>query len=263
MDMTGRIPARAAKLAGALLAATAAAALAAGTADAALIYNNQPTPKPKNLSSIGFEATSTSEFGGQVEFAGTNRTSPTVSVLMSSWACQNLQGGAACATTPHSSFSWPITLNVYEVGSENSVGALIATTTESVNVPFRPSAGKHCPVNSEGDVGYGSQCYHGLAFKANFSLPGVTVPSKAIISVAYNTSDYGSAPTHEASVGEDSLNVALSGTPSVGSDPLPGDAYVNSSWSAMYGGLGTPGTFSIAGEWAEYQPVFKIQAKAH
>jgi hypothetical protein len=263
MDMPGRIPARAAKLAGALLAATAAAALAAGTADAALIYNNQPTPKPKNLSSIGFEATSTSEFGGQVEFAGTNRTSPTVSVLMSSWACQNLQGGAACATTPHSSFSWPITLNVYDVGPENSVGALISSTTESVNVPFRPSAGKHCPVNPEGDVGYGSQCYHGLAFKANFSLAGVTLPSKAIISVAYNTSDYGYAPTHEANVGEDSLNVALSGTPSVGTDPLPEDAYINSTYEAEYGGLGTPGTFSIAGEWAEYQPVFKIQAKAH
>jgi hypothetical protein len=261
--MTGRIPARAAKLAGALLAATAAVALAAGTADAALIYNNVPTPKPKNLASIGFEATSTSEFGGLVEFAGTTRKSPTVSVLMSSWACQNLQSGAACATTPHSSFSWPITLNAYEVGPGNTVGALITSKTESVTVPFRPSASKHCPVNEEGDVGYGSGCFHGTAFRASFSLEGVTLPSKAIISVAYNTTDYGYAPTHEASIGEDSLNVALAGAPSVGSDPLPEDAYVNSTWSAMYGGLGTLGTFSIAGEWAEYQPALKIQAKAH
>lgn len=261
--MTGRIPARAAKLAGALLAVCATTALAAGSADATLIYNNQPTPRPKNLVSLGFAATSTSEFGGQVEFAGTNRTSPTVTVTMSSWACQNLQGGAACATTPHASFSWPITLNVYEVGPENSVGALIATTTENVAVPYRPSASKKCSPNSEGAVGYGKECFHGLAFKVPFSLEGTTLPSKAIISVAYNTTNYGYAPTHEADVGEDSLNVALAGSPSVGTDPLPEDAYVNSSWSAMYSGMGTVGTFSIAGEWAEAQPVFKIKAKSH
>jgi hypothetical protein len=183
-------------------------ALVAGSADATLIYNNQPTPRPKNLVALGFAATSTSEFGGQLEFAGTNRTSPAVTVTMSSWACQNLQGGAACATTPHASFSWPITLNICEVGPENSVGALIATTTENVNVPYY-------------------------------------------------------APTHEADVGEDSLDVAFAGSSSVGTDPLPEDAYVNSSWSAMYGSTGTVGTFSIAGEWAEYQPVFKIKAKSH
>ncbi len=261
--MTGRTPARAARLACALLAVTATAALAAGTASAALIYDNQPAPLPKNLVSLGFEATSTSEFGGQVEFAGTARTSPTVSVTMSSWACQNLQTGAACASSPHSSFSWPITLNVYEVGPENSVGALIVSKTQNVNVPFRPSASKHCTANSEGAVGYGKECFHGLAFKVPFSLEGTTLPAKAIISVAYNTTDYGYAPTHSADVGEDSLNVGLAGTPSVGSDPLPEDAYVNSSWSEMYGGMGTVGTFSIAGEWAEYQPVFKIKAKAH
>jgi hypothetical protein len=261
--MTGRIPGRAAKLAAALLAAIAAGAFAAGSAGATTIYDNQPAPLPKNLVSLGFEATSTSEFGGQVEFAGTARTSPTVTVTMSSWACQNLQSGAACATTPHASFSWPITLNVYEVGAESGVGALVVSKTESVNVPYRPSASKHCTPNSEGVVGFGKECFHGLAFKVPFSLEGTVLPAKAIISVAYNTSDHGYAPTHAPDVGEDSLNVGLSGMPSVGVDPLPEDAYVNSSWSAMYGGMGTVGTFSIAGEWAEYQPVFKIKAKSH
>ena len=64
--MTGKIP----KAIGAIFVATAALALAAGTASAGTVYNNIPKPIPGNVASLGFEATQTSEFGGQVQFAG-------------------------------------------------------------------------------------------------------------------------------------------------------------------------------------------------
>jgi hypothetical protein len=79
-----------------------------------------------------------------------------------------------------------------------------------------------------------------------------------IISVAYNTTDHGYAPTHVPGP-YDSLNLGLTGAATVGSQPLPEDAYANSTYSAMYGGLGTLGTFSLAGEWGGYQPEFEVK----
>ena len=73
----------------------------------------------------------------------------------------------------------------------------------------------------------------------------VVLPSeKAIISVSYNTSDYGAEPQRPKSCDSepagcpyDSLNLALaSGAPAIGSDPLlpMEEVYVNSKWSEMY-----------------------------
>jgi hypothetical protein len=258
-------------MAAALLASAGALAVGAAAASAEVIYDNAVSPPVKNLPSLGYEATQTSEFGGLVKFAGTSRTNPTVTITMSSWACQNLQGGAACRTTAGGSFSWPITLNAYRLGTGNEPGAKLGTQTLNVKVPYRPSASKHCTLTSEGVVGWGPECFSGKAFTVTFHLNGVELPEEAILSVAYSTSDYGAAPTHEASVGEDSLNVGVTEPvnfsepapvePSIGTDPLPEDAYANSLNSGVYGGLGTIGTFSIAGEWTGFQPVFQVKAK--
>jgi hypothetical protein len=194
--MTGRIPARAAKLAAATLATGAILSAGAGAAGATTVYNNIPNPLRGNMASEAFEATQTSEFGGQVELAGVARKSPTVTVTLSSWACQNLQGGAACHTTPGSTFEWPITLNLYAVGAENAPAEKLATLTQTFAIPFRPSASKKCTPNAEGAVGWGPNCFHGKTHNIKSHLPGVSLPTKVIISVAYNTSDYGYAPTH-------------------------------------------------------------------
>lgn len=266
--MTGRIPARAAKMAAALLATTAVSAAVAAAASASMtIYNNIPTPLPGNMVSMAFEATSTSEFGAQVEFAGTVRKDPTVTVVMSSWACQNLQGGAACATAGGATFEWPITLNVYEVGAGNVPGAQIATQTATFKIPYRPSANtKKCSLTAEGVVGWGKECYSGKTHRIVFHLTGVTLPAKAILSIAYDTSDYGYAPTHGPDIGQNSMNVAVrepaESGPSVGGDPLPSGAYLNSLWSGAYcnGALGT-GTFRLdEGCWTGYQPAISVKA---
>jgi hypothetical protein len=265
--MTGKIP----KSAGAIFAAIAVLAVAAATASAGTVYNNLPAPLPKNVVSQAFEATSSAEFGGQVALAGTARSNPTVTAVLSSWACQE-GAGASCHTNGGTTFSWPITLNAYEVLPNNEPGAKIASVTETFNIPYRPSANnKLCTPNAEGAVGYSAACFHGKTFKVAFKL-GVALPSKVILSIAYNTSNYGEHPVgaapcssfHPSRCGYDSLNVGLEEAtgPSTGTQPLPNYAYVNSSYAVEYGAEphGTVGTFSLADEWTGAQPLFKISA---
>jgi hypothetical protein len=274
--MTGKIP----KSVGAILAAVAILALSAATAGAATIYNNMPSPKPGNVPSIGFEATSSAEFGGQVQFAGTARKSPKITVLMSSWGCQEGGWTGGCKTTGGATFSQPLTLNVYEVGPGDEPGAQVASVTQTFNIPYRPSASKNCTGEQAGEWSKGGECFNGKAVNESFTLTGVMLPAKAILSVAFNTTNYGAAPIGPKPCGAfnpsrcayDALNVGVTEpaneespepvNPSVGSDPLPAYDYVNSSWAAMYEPEphGTVGTFSKANGWTGYQPLFKVTA---
>jgi hypothetical protein len=278
--MTGRIPAKVASLAAALTAAAGVLAMMAGGASAAVVYNNLPTTNVKDLPSLGFEATSTAQFGGEVAFAGSARANPTVIVDMSSWACQS-GGGASCKTTGGATFSVPITLSIYDAGPEGSVGAPVGSITETFAIPYRPSAKKSCPLNTAEDVqGWGSECDYGKLHKVKFKLSGVALPSEAIVAVSYNTETYGSAPTGAAGP-YDSLNVAVNASytyneateeyeanpvaPSVGSDPLPEDVFINSQWSAMYcGNEAATGSFGDSGPcWHYEQPAIEVKASAH
>src|SRR3954447_17017953 len=91
--------------------AAAALALPAAAVAPTVVYDNIPTPQPGNVSSLGYEATGTAEFGGQATLASTQRQNPTVTVLMSSWGCQSGSWVAGnCATTPGATFTHPITV---------------------------------------------------------------------------------------------------------------------------------------------------------
>jgi hypothetical protein len=265
--MTGKIP----KSVGAILAAVAILAVSAATASAGTIYNNIPKPTPKNTASIGFEATSTAELGGAVGFSGTVRMNPQVTIVLSSWACQE-GGGSSCKTTPGATFGWPVTVKLYNVGPEGAVGSLITESTKTLAIPYRPSASKNCTPNGEGVVGYGTECFHGKEKKFVFPLTA-TLPNEAIISVAYNTTNYGASPVGPQACSKfnpsrcayDSLNVGLEEEtgPTTGTQPRPNDAYVNSSWAGFYcdGGAGGTGTFRLdSGCWTGFQPLFSVKA---
>jgi len=239
-------------------------------ASSPVIYNNIPQPLPGNLVSEAFEAQSASEFGGQIAFAGTARKHPTVTVTMSSWGCQTGHWYSKdCVTTPGATFSHPITLNVYNVNPDNSPGTKIATVTKTFNIAYRPSANNtKCTGADAGKWFKRGTCFNGKAVNISFNLGNITLPDKAIVSVAYNTTHYGYSPIGESAscftssggCGYDSLNVGVTAPPSAGTDPLPNDAYLYSSWSGAYCS-GAAGTFRLdTGCWTGYQPAIKVVA---
>jgi len=251
----------------------------AGAAQQNTIYNNIPNPTPGNVPSVGYEATQTSEFGGQVDLDGTQRKDPKVTVLMSSWACKsgswNLKN---CITNPGSTFTHPVTIKVYNVNPDDSVGSLIKSDTQTFTMPYRPTAddGTNCK-DANGPTGAwwdGTTCYSGKAFTISFNLNGVTLPDNVIIGVAYNTSHYGYSPIGNTACNAtpqgcayDSLNVGTNPTPSVGSaEPTINDAYYNSSTASNYcdAGVGGVGTFRLDSDcWTDYLPAFKVEASGN
>jgi hypothetical protein len=273
--MRGMIPAKAARFAVALLAASAMLALTAGAASAAeVIYANSPSPLPGNLPSLGYDATQTSEFGGAVEFAGTARANPTVLVTMSSWGCQTGHWTTKdCKSEPSARFAWPVTISIYEVGPGNTVGAKIAAGSKTFKMPYRPSASSKCKGAEAGKWFFKGHCFNGKAFRITLGLKVAKLPAKAIVSVAYNTTGYGAQPvgsqpctTTPAGCPYDSLNVAVREAtepgPSIGADPLPEDAFINSTTAGNYceapAGVGT---FAISkGCWKGEQPAIEVKA---
>lgn len=255
---------------GAMVAALLFIGAGPSSATPASVYDNLPAGTVGNVPSWGYEADSVSEFGGQIQLAGTQRTGLQLTALMSSWGCESGSwSGGTCATTPGSTFSEPITMKVYAVNADNSVGSLVTSMTQTFAIPYRPSASDAC---SGGGWSDGTQCWNGLATPITFDPtgPGVIWPDKVVVSLAYDTTHYGAHPYGESTecyqsdggCGYDSLNVGLaSAAPTVGSQPTPADAYQDSSWSGAYCDDGTSGTGSFrrdAGCWTGFQPTFRV-----
>jgi hypothetical protein len=262
---------------------------AAGASE--VVYDNLPASNPGNLPSMAFEATSTSQFGGQVQLAGTARKGMTLYVGMSSWACQkgSWTGSPECVTEMGARFEWPVTLELYEVGAGGAPGALLKSVTRTFKMPYRPSQNNKKCRNAKGEPTGGwyllslNQCFHGKYFRIGFPLGRAKLPAVVIVSVLFNTSDYGAElqrplkPGCETTSGGcpfDSLNVAVTEpanevepapvAPSVGSDPRPADAYLSSTWGGAYcdGGASGTGSFRLdAGCWTGYQPTFEVLAE--
>ena len=150
------------------------------------IYNSLPIPQAPNVPSLGFEATSTSEFGDHIAFAGTARKATRVTVLMSAWEVHSnfpLLGD---------SLGWmhPITLKLYTVnnaGPTPAPGTLIGSVTQNFKIPWRPEADPSCGTAWKSDSD--GLCYNGYAFNIAFDLTSLnlTLPNEIIYGIAYNT----------------------------------------------------------------------------
>src|SRR5262252_5598690 len=101
-------------------------ALAQGNA----IYDVIPNPLAGNYPSQPFQAAQAAELGDRAAFIIPGRALTTVTVTMSSWACQTGHWTIGCVTAPGATFTHPITLNLYNVGAGNSVGSLITSITQ-------------------------------------------------------------------------------------------------------------------------------------
>jgi len=190
-------------------------------------YNTIPKPLPGNVASEGPEAYAFSELGDGFTLgaAAAGATLSQVTVVMSSWACQTGNWTASnCVTTPGATFSQSITVNVYSVTGGAGTwapGTSLATTTQTFNIPYRPSS---TPAQCGGDASRwlnkkDGVCYHGLAvpISVNFSGSHLALPvnNKLIVTVAYNTTNYGPHPigptacnTTSAGCPYDSLNIS-------------------------------------------------------
>ena len=246
-------------------------------ASGTVIYDSTVSPLPGNLPSVGAEAYAFSEFGDEVSFATDSRTLKQVTVTLSSWGCEAGHWFSAdCETSPGATFSIPITFNIYQVGPNDTVGAPIATQTQTFEVPYRPSTDS---INCTGGKWYDNasgQCYNGLATNISFDFSSLDVqlPDTVIYGISYNTSHYGPAPIGEAtscyssSAGcpYDSLNVALSPQVVVGSKPHPDTLFQNSSYGSEYCDGGTAGTGAFRLDsptsacWTGYVPAVQFVA---
>ncbi len=267
---------RAARVAIAVLLATLGATVVAQSsaipgarAAATPIYNSIPAVYPPSFPSLGYQAQSTREFGDHVVLGGGSRFLETMTIGLTNWACGsdytltqpgNVWVPAAdpgpCITTPGSTFVHPITLTIFAVdntGLNPAAGAVLTTLTQSVTVPFRPSADVgNCTVPIVDplgrrwfNVGTGT-CHNGYAFNVDFDLTSLNLelPDEVIISVAYNTQSWGSAPIG-APGPYNSLNVSLASAPAtVGSGAEPdvmfrdfaGSGFLRETgWAAFFG----------------------------
>ncbi len=267
---------------GALPAANPAAGTAGGGASSTqeLVYSNRPADT-HGLPVALFESYAIAEFGGEVQLGGSSRSKPVVSVLMASYACEH-GSGAGCRTSPGTSFSWPLTLEIYAAGPRDTRGSLLARVTKRFQIPYRPSASTSCP--DEGWTrGYGARCEFARLHSVSFSLPSLTLPSRVIVGLGFETQDYGAEPAGKPGP-YDGLGVAVAAdyvckrphgsrdclaggyvnasrvAPSVGSDPLPDQVYINTNYAPLPCG-GLAGSFSATGPcWTHEQPVMEIRA---
>ena len=200
-----------------LTIASQAGAVSPARAAGNVVYNSIPVPLATNYPSLNFTAQNTNELGDLIQLGGTDRVLDDVTFTFSSWACEEgIWASGDCDTTPGSSFIHPITLNVYAVAAGGNVGALLATTTEPVQVPYRPSVADEC------NTGYGPNCVDGFAFNHTFSLTSLAValPNQVIVTVAFNTSSEGYDPIGPPFNSDyDFINVAAPNAPvTVGAD---------------------------------------------
>ncbi len=185
--------------------------ITANALGATTVYDATPAVLPPNVASLGYQATSTAEFGDEITLAGTDRTLNTVTVTMSNWAlysdyAQDVRYAANTSTWQH-----PVTINVYStaLNPDGTPTTLLATKTQDVTIPWRPAADPTCAGGTAYRATDGN-CYSGVAFNAEFDLSSlqVTLPESVIVSVAYNTANYGTAPLGVAGP-YNSLNVGI------------------------------------------------------
>ncbi|SFL89050.1 PKD domain-containing protein [Variovorax sp. OV329] len=186
----------------------------------AAAFDSVAAPFPPNMASYGFEAKSLVSLGDKVTLAaGTPRLLRSVTVAMSSWACQTGSWDAGtCASAANATFDHPVTIRLLDAS-----GHELTTLTKTFAMPYRPTADATCTDPKQWRAAADNKCYNGFAFKLNFDLSDLklVLPDTVIYEVAYNTQHRGAAPTG-VSGPYDSLNVGVRKVsdvaPSVGTD---------------------------------------------
>ena len=228
-------------------------------------FDTTAAPLPRNLASLGFESTATSEFGDLVRLSGAGHYIDSVTVTMSSWAIRSDYPGS-----PPLGFTHPITLTLYAVdrtGGAPRPGKVLAALTQAFLVPWRPEpdAASTSPLRPwrAADGNY----YAGLAFNLNFDLGslGLTLPDEVIFSVSFNTQHHGPAPIG-APGPYNQLHLAASDrTPQPGVDVEPDAVFWKTARGTGYADGGHAGlnTFRRDTGWTPFKPAIRFTNSAY
>jgi hypothetical protein len=223
------------------------------------VHDAISSPEPYNLPSLGYQATSTDEFGDHIGLAGTERELTSVRVGMSNWAKHS---DHPLIVNPIG-FVHELTLNLYGVASGGGLGSLFATKTVNSIIPWRPE-------NNPGDntkwLAPDGNTYFGYFFTVlfDFSADGITLPDELIATVAYNTQSYGESPIGVEGP-YNSLNVALSPSgsqPTIGANVDPDEMFWDTSHALFYtdGGAGGVGILRPDTGWGDFSLAVEINA---
>jgi hypothetical protein len=260
--MSGKIPTGRIVLV-AMVVAIAALTISAAASALTVVYSNFNTvpstvnghPDEDTYSAAPFEF----PFGGMVEFSHRPGTIKNLTAQVDSFTCEHgLYNLENCYTARTKKFAYELTVDIYEVKANNEPGTLVASSTATFKIPYRPTTNVSCPATPEGK-GFGINCDVGgylaqVEFK-HFTPVSAVLPEKAIIELTNTPSDN---PNDVVNIGMQTAYKEWDGEfvpeapreegkPLIGHDPLPEDAYVR-------GALNENG-------WAGFQPVLQVVAK--
>jgi hypothetical protein len=164
----------------------------AGKGWSTTLYSTLPGPTLPDEFSVGYEDSAASEFGALIQLSGAGpyRLS-SAAVALSNWGFESLYEPIGAST----GFTLPLTLNLYGVGANDTVGSIIDSITVMEFIPWRPEPDPtDCGIGSTDYLASDGGCYPGALSTVSFNLGGVTVPSEFIYGLAFNTQDYGYLP---------------------------------------------------------------------
>ena len=259
-EMIERIPAGLVRLGAVMLMAIGSLAIGAAAASAhEAAYNNRNTVAAtvnghpnEDTYSLDYENYDSGGFGGMVEFGSTSKHALMgLTTQLDVFTCEHgVYSLENCVTLkPKKKFPMQWTANVYAVGPGNTVGSLIATSTATFKLNYRPTTNVGCPSTEEGR-GFGVNCDVGgylqtVRFK-HFTPSTAPLPAKAIILLTAPTSpivNVGLQASYKEFSGGQFVEEPAVGSPAVGSDPLPDEVFINGALTAGYAGA---------------QPVFEV-----
>ena len=220
------------------------------------IFDNIPEPGQTNYNtsytSIGFQATQTTELGNLINFAGTARNLNTIKVNMVTYAKSNDANWDPWRTNNPSlwntnGYFHDLTMRVYQMTSSNTIQLLTSQTKTNVLVPWAQPSGINSITLTPND---------GQAFSISydFSAENLILPDSVIISIGFDTQGNGDFPT--GVVGPyNSLNFGVLSTNAitVGSDANSQDFF----W--VTGNNPTP-FFASASDYPGYAPMMEVTA---
>lgn len=175
------------------------------------VFRNNPDVLNLSYQSLSFATQQTWGFGDLVGFAGTARNLESVDAVMVTWA--KAEDYPEQAAADPSGWRHEVTLSVYSMDASGALG-FIGEVTREIFVPWRPLT------LPNGD----SYPYNGYAFNAHFDFPdGLDLPEQAMFMISYDTENTGFDPIGTSGP-YNSLNVAVGGSTTIGTDVDPLDA---------------------------------------